>query len=482
MLKRVVLAAAGAGMVMLFAQQCGYGSASLADTGPSAFYPAPEQESASIVTVTDGDGRLHMAHTGWDGKTKDFIYYGVCKGPTCTTSRDGWKFATIPFARATKVQLAVTGDGRPRLHVIAYSAPELSQYNRSYSYGECEDDCTDPENWRFAEVALSGDSLLSDVLNARVPERTFALTADGWPRFIFTDANYIIEPDHYGAFLMSCEADCIDKANWKETNLAIQLDGGYPTERFTRPVLAVAPDGTTGVLANVYAFDEQGKDLKQGLYFYSCRQGCDDRKAWTRTFILETGGGSIPGPSWDLAFTRDSQPRIAQFLGDGMPEDRQILAHQLIYIYCKSACEKEDSWFANPVNPGKGIGEGADLVLDDADRPRIAMVTADGQVAIARCDEDCETKEPKWKAELVEPISVPEKERPQALPFHCDGEVWNARMPSLTLVEGRAVVGYDIVVSARCFYKHFQEPVPSFTFHDIFHGSRVASLPLAGES
>jgi len=75
-------------------------------------------------------------------------------------------------------------------------------------------------------------------------------------------------------------------------------------------------------------------------------------------------------------------------------------------------------------------------------------------------------------------MSVPEKERPQAMPFHCDGEVWNGVMPSLALSDTTATIGYDIVVNARCLYKDYQDPVPSYTFHELFHGTRVASFPL----
>ena len=107
------------------------------------------------------------------------------------------------------------------------------------------------------------------------------------------------------------------------------------------------------------------------------------------------------------------------------------------------------------------------------------MLTGNGQVALSRCTADCETDEPQWTTVLAEEIAVPQKARPQALPFHCDGEVWNGVLPVLVLGQDTATVGYDIVVEARCLYKDFEEPVPSSTFHEIFRGSRVATLPLA---
>jgi hypothetical protein len=475
LLKRIVLACAGFGMVMLFIQQFGGGDAA-ASVEPGGFYPAPEQESASVALVRDRDGRLHMTHTGYDGKTKDFIYYGVCSAADCGTSRDNWKIASIPLVGAHKTQVAVTPEGKPRLYVIRYAALNTSSYNRTYSYGECDDNCEDAANWKFSEIANSGDNMLSEVLNLRVPDRTFALDAAGHPRFIYTDANYSLEPDHYGAFVMSCDADCLDKGNWKETDLAQHIRESYRNEQFTKPVLAISENGTIGVLSNVYAFDKDGTAMKSGLYYYACTADCTDSASWKRSFVIDIGGGSYPNPTWDLAFTRDGQPRIAQFAGNSM--EQKDLDHQLIYLWCKADCDRDKSWNGSMVQPGKGIGEATDLMLDAQDRPRIAMLTADGQIALAVCNENCETDKPAWKSDLVEAMSVPEKERPQAMPLHCDGEVWNGLMPSLVLGENSVTIGYDIVVSARCLYKDYQDPIPTYTFHELFHGTRVASFPV----
>lgn len=461
-------------MVMLFIHQ--FGGSDAANAEPGGFYPAPDQESASIALVRGADSRQHMVHTGYDGKTKDFIYYGVCDASDCGSGKSNWKIAVIPFVGASKTQIAVTPDGKPRIYVIAYAAPNKSGFNRSYFYGECDADCSEAGNWKFSAIADSGDNLLSEVLNMRVPDRTFVLDAKGRPRFIYTDGNYFVEPDHYGAFVMSCDQDCLDKANWKETDLAQHINEAYRHEQFTKPVLAIAENGTMGVLGNVYAFDKDGTAMKSGLYYYGCSADCTDRDNWKRAFVNDIGGGSYPNPTWDLAFTKDGLPRVAQFAGDGM--ERKDLDHQLIYFWCNAACDREKSWSGNVVGSGKGIGESADLVLDGQGRPRIAMLTADGQVALARCDDNCESTKPAWRSDLVEAMAVAEKDRPQAMPLHCDGEIWNGFMPSLSLGEASVTIGYDIVVEARCLYKDYQDPVPSYTFHELFHGTRVATLPL----
>ena len=472
MISRILLALAGFGITMIVIRSISGGGASAAESG--AFFPASEQESASIAVERHPDGSRHAAFTGYDGPTKDRIYYAVCTSSACDSNPDDWTKATIAFPGAQKVQLALTANGRPRLYVIGYAAPEGTSYNRTYSYGECDNGCTEASNWTFTAVAHSGDNLIGEVLAMRTADRTFALDAQDRPRFIYTDANYTIEPDHYGAFVMSCDRNCTDKANWTETDLALHLE--YRHEQFTKPVLATAKDGTIGVAANVYAFDETGNGMKQGLYFYGCKSDCAIRANWSRAFVNETGGGSYPSPTWDLALTADGRPRIAQFVGDGT--ERKDLAHELIYLWCEADCGKDASWAGSALQPGNGIGEGADLVLDEKERPRVAMLTRQGEAALAACDTDCETSTPKWRFSIAEPIATPQKQRPQALPFHCDGEVWEALMPRLSVEGDTATVGYDLLVSARCLYKHFQDPVPTATFHEIFHGTRIVTAKL----
>ena len=473
MISRILMVLAGFGIAMLVIRAFSGGGDGTA-THPGAFFPASEQESATISVTRLKDGSQHVAFTGYDGPTKDTIYYAACADDNCGASAEAWEKTTIPFPRAQKVQLAVTADGRPRLFVISYAATNASGNNRTYSYGECDGDCTDAANWTFAEIAHSGDSLLSEVLGMRIPDRTFALDGQGRPRFLYADANYMAEPDHYGTFVMSCDTTCLDKANWRETDLALHLENRH--EQFTKPVLAVAKNGALGVIANVYAFDEAGGEMKQGLYFYGCESACDIRGNWSRAYVNETGGGSYPSPTWDLALTDDGRPRIAQFLGDG-PE-RKDLAHQLVYLWCNGDCGREASWSGSALGPGEGIGESPDLVLDENGRPRIAMLTKNAETALAACNENCETGAPKWRFSLAEPIATPQKERPQALPFHCDGELWEGLMPALSVDGDTATVGYDIIVSARCLYKYFQDPVPSSTFHEIFHGTRIVTAKL----
>ena len=137
-------------------------SSSAFETG--GFFPAPGQESSSIVLARGADGRSHMAFTGYDGKTKDEIYYGVCQGADCGTSLEDWSVATIAFPSAIKLQLAVTPEGNPRLYLVARPPSGETNYNRTYSYGECDTDCAKADNWTITRIAVGVSREIVDVL------------------------------------------------------------------------------------------------------------------------------------------------------------------------------------------------------------------------------------------------------------------------------------------------------------------------------
>lgn len=428
-------------------------------------------ESASSSIALGPDGALHAAYSGYDGASKDKIYYALCAEDDCA-QRDNWRQVAIDLPGAREVQVEVTPDGRPRIFVTGWTAQYAN--GSEYSYGECDDDCLDAGNWTFGAIAASADGLLTNINSYRLPARTFALDEDGRPRFIYADENYSVEPDHYGAFYMACDQDCTDKDNWIETDLANHMS--YSTESFVQPVLALGKGGKVRVLAQVYAFEPDGTDAKDGLYYYFCDKACTDPERWNRGFVIDTGGGSYPNPTWDMALTEDGAPRLAVFAGDGM--EQTDLDHQLIYIYCDQDCDNEDNWNGNTVQPGDGHGESPDIELDDQGHPRIAFTLSNGDIGLARCEESCESPNAGWWSDFAERSAAAQAERPQYLPFHCDGEIWQGFAPDLVLDGEKIVIGYDIAVEARCLYKDYDDPQPSAVFHEIFRGARVMQTEL----
>jgi hypothetical protein len=295
------------------------------------------------------------------------------------------------------------------------------------------------------------------------------------PRFVYTDGNYITEPDHYCAFVMACDGDCTERKNWTETDLASHV--GY-SWIFQQAGAGGGREWGDGCCGGSLSFDEDGTPLKQDLYYYGCEAACTDKANWRRTLSCNRVADRSPARPG----TSPSRRRASHALPPS-PETARKSKDLRTSFFMPGATGNATPRTAGRPMPltQQGIGEGTDLVLDKEGRPHIAMLTGDGQAALARCTDACETDAPHWTADLAEEIAVPQKERPQALPSHCDGEVWDGFLLSLTLSEDAATIGYDIVVEVRCFYKDFDETIPSDTFHEIFRGSRIATVSLTGD-
>jgi hypothetical protein len=127
---------------------------------------------------------------------------------------------------------------------------------------------------------------------------------------------------------------------------------------------------------------------------------------------------------------------------------------------------------------GEGHGEMAALALDPDGHPRMAFRTSGGELAYAWCDESCESLDQTgWQATLVEGQGDLSAARPVALPFTCDGEVWEGLAPQMALLpDGRALVAYDVSVEGRCLYQEFGEPEITYEFHQLWRGARMVTF------
>jgi hypothetical protein len=446
--------------------------AALALIAPAAAdgrYFAPAQESASAGIATDASGALHAAHTGYDGATGDFIYYSTCA--TACEVATNWSAVELPFTDPQMIQVAVTPEGRPRL--LIQSATYESGASSLFSYAECDAGCTSAAAWTIVPVASKADGTFGNIFLYRIPQHSFAVDASGRPWFVYTDANYGAEPDHYGTFLTTCGAVCTDPENWTETNIAVRLPEKYVTEYWDQAALAVTPDGRPRLLAKVYAVDEEGAEIESGagLYYYECDAGCDTRTAFRRTRIIDTGSGSYPNPGWDLEVLPDGRPRVAFFAGPGMPQEN--LDNSLLYLWCDADCASDSSWYGHGVT-AKGDGEAPDIALTADGKPRLAFLGQYGDLGALACDVDCESDAGQWTLKLQESTSDAAADRPTALPYTCDAELWNGMMPHLAVSGGQSWFAYDLVVEARCLYQEFGEPEITYQFHELWRGSRLS--------
>jgi len=449
---------------------------------PAAFYVAPETSTAAAGIAVGPDGALHAVATSYIDDGPDAVTYSTCR--TDCANPANWTRVDIPVPGAVRAEIAVTPWGAPRLLITTDGSG--GDASRNYLFAECgtrpagnwggagaSAACLDPAGWRMGVVAGSEDSLLSTFLEYQMPHRSFALDDAGNPRFIYSDSNYFIEPDHYGAFYMSCESDCTLRANWIETDIA--LHAGYSTEYFNDPVLALGPGGSAHVISWVYAFNPDGSEAPDDLYYYECRSDCTDRANWGRASVLNPGSGSYPSPTWDIAVTSTGEPRIALFVGAG--PDQADLEHSLVYLWCETNCLVDNSWSGNVVF-SEGYGEAPALALDAQDRPRIAFLSPGAEPVYAACDETCDSDAAVWRGTVFEAGGDMAANRPVALPFTCDAELWNAMTPDLAVgPRGDAYLAYDVDVQARCLYREFQRPEITYEFHEIWRGVRLAFMP-----
>jgi hypothetical protein len=306
-----------------------------------------------------------------------------------------------------------------------------------------------------------------------VSEHSFAVDAEGRPWFVYTDANYGAEPDHYGTFVTTCAANCTDPENWTETNVAVRLPEKYTTEYWDQVVLAVTPDGKPRLLGKVDPLDEDGNTIENaaGLYYYACDSACDTRANWRRTRVIDTGFGSYPNPGWDLEVLPDGRPRAVLFAGSDMTQSS--LDHTLIYMWCDSGCDSDANWYGHGLT-AKEDGEAPDLALTSTGHPRIAFLGEYADLGYLACDIDCESDTGKWDLKLQEATGDAASDRPTALPFTCDGELWNGSLPRLALANDSSWFAYDLVVQARCLYQEIGDPLITYEFHELWRGSRLS--------
>jgi hypothetical protein len=432
-------------------------------------YFAPDQESASGVIATDASGTLHAAHSGYDGVASNFVTYRTCRS-RCEDAAS-WQSVSLPFADPELVQIAVTPNGRPRLMI--QSSMFVSGASVLYSYAECNAACSDAASWTIVPVFNRAESTLGGLFQYRISEHSFDVDAAGRPWFVYTDANYLAEPDHYGTFLATCGSTCTDPENWTETNVAVRIPENYVTEYWDQVALAVTPDGRPRLLGKVWAIDEAGTQIEggEGLYYYECDDACDDRANWRRTRIIDTGYGSYPNPGWDLEVLPDGRPRAVLFAGDSMAQGS--LDHTLIYLWCDAECGSDANWNGHGLT-AEGDGEAPDLALTPAGHPRIAFLGEQGDLGYLACDTACESSTGQWSLALQDATTDAAADRPTALPFTCDAEIWQGFLPRLALAGDAPWFAYDLVVEARCLYQEVGDPLVTYEFHELWRGSRLS--------
>ncbi|HEU5088009.1 MAG TPA: hypothetical protein VFT99_11205, partial [Roseiflexaceae bacterium] len=378
---------------------------------------------------------------------------------------------------ADEVQLALTPAGQPRMLIVTTST--LFDGGKDYFYAACDAQCTQPASWTLTRILTSDGTAVQDVNDDRSPQRSFALDPQGRPRFVYQDRNYLhAEPDHIGAYYAWCDANCTTAENWQEVRIGNAIETTYRRdyEIYKYPSLTFTPQGHPRIITRIFAFNEDGSEAPEGLYYVGCDAQCGQHESWQRAFLIPTGTGSYPYPGWDVDLTADGRPRAALFTGGGLQPDSAN--YRLFYLACDNGCFDRDNWSLKDVGLPSNSGQSADLELDSQERPRLAYMDANGDLGYGWCNTDCSNEATTWEQRTVETEGQLKQDFPQAIPPHCDADTWEGLAPALALdPQGNPRIDYDVAVNARCYYDDTPDDKtdpPTIRFEPVWRGVRLA--------
>ena len=122
----------------------------------------------------------------------------------------------------------------------------------------------------------------------------------------------------------------------------------------------------------------------------------------------------------------------------------------------------------------QGVTLGAkSFPLDAQGHPRAVWITRDGELGYAACDVACESDNGQWRITTLETAAAMEQANPQAIPYNCDGALWQGIAPTLALDSaGNPRIAYDVQVDARCYYADPNDPQnPTYHFERVWNGA-----------
>lgn len=441
--------------------------ASLEAAGPPlAFFADPTFKTSNASIAVDSAGGTHLAFYYYEPANHQrptYAVYAYC----ASQCDDDASWGSVGFGEFVReVELELTPAGTPRLLITAESAVYTA--GKDYLYAACDAGCTQAAGWSFTRIASGWTSAIALDNDDELAQHAFELDGLGRPRFVYRDENYQISPPHSGLFYASCDLRCDDAAQWTHTRVTDTRSNAM--ERAYHPSLAITPDGRPRIVSAEF-FPIGSTDPT--LAYFACEAFCDDTASWQRVDLMLRGGGSEP--SADLEVDVRGFPRIA-FYQEALLNGQ---GKRLFYLTCDGQCLQRGNWAVVDLGLGTFNGQEPDLELDDQGRPRIAYADwHQGGPGVAACDATCSSAS-SWRHTLVEDRNVLHRAWPVAYPPHCDGGLWNALTPSLTLGPGGApVLAYDATYHAHCLYD--DDPTdtipPVSKMHLITRAVRVVSM------
>jgi hypothetical protein len=442
------------------------------DPGPGdesgALFMEPGKKTIGSSVAVDAQGGLHMTYHYRvpQNENPDGIY-AYCPPPASQCGNaNAWQLVNLG-GPIDDIQLQLNSAGQPR--ILATSSPAEANGDKQYWYAECNSNCGSGEQWGVVYVTSSYTGGVSTVTGVRYAKRSFALDPQGRPRFVFYNANYRVEPDLYGGYYYSCDADCTVQGNWTGSRFTHQrqrTEYSFDYEKVDEPALTFTSTGQPRVVALLYPYDNaDGTDFQ--VYYFACDGDCTDDANWDRARVSPRGGG--PYPAWDLELDANDRPRVVVYresLGDGSGK-------QLYYYQCDANCLSDGSWQPVNLGLGSGTGLGADLALDGQGRPRTTYVTSAGDIGYSWCDTQC-GQAGNWQHAIAETNAQLTAAYPVARPLTCDAGLWDSYAPSLVIdSQGNPRIAYTSGYSARCANEVEPGEQPTVTFREVWHTVRL---------
>jgi hypothetical protein len=411
---------------------------------------------------------MHLGYLYYQAVEENAPTYGVylyCAGECQNTAN--WNGVALGEV-VNEIQVAVTPNGEPR---VLYRQSSTEGNGNDYYYAECNQNCTDPNQWGLTQVATARGMAPLELHDDELPQRYFALDPEGRPRFVYNDNDSWRDPDHLGTFYAYCDSACTDAANWFETriNKDNNNQGPYRSEDFYYPSLTFSRDGQPHVLVDGTSMMDESF-----LFYVSCAGSCGNMDNWISTPLFKRGSGV--NVAYDVELDAQDRPRLAFYEGAQL----EGKGDRLWYGWCNQACTNTANWQRYEVGLDWGEGQAPDLELDATGKPRIAYALYDqGGLGYGYCDSACETIGGQWQHRVVETASDLASLWPVAYPPHCDGGLWNGLTPVLSLDKnGNALIGYDATYHARCWYNlETREWEVFHQFHLVWRTARTYFLP-----
>jgi hypothetical protein len=393
----------------------------------------------------DAAGGVHAVYAAnaVDQQGRRPAYYAYCDANCDSTGR----FTAVPLSDGLgDAQIQLTPAGKPR---IVLAAQPNSTATVQHQYWSCDNNCLQPASWAGTAVVEAGVPFFPSNSEGT---QSFALDAQGRPRFLFQSNAVGSGVALSGTYLASCDSGCSSAGQWSVNKL--------DDNEWKNSALAINAQGLPRIAYSIVELIEPY--LPVFNYLECATPDCSAGSSRT-PLVVTTTAGTMSTSTFSMRLTTSGAPRIALYAGTGTGGN--LAPNRLFYLSCDAAsCTQQvGDWGALDVGLPDAYGEeGVDLALDAQNRPRIALhapVPVD-ELAYAWCDAQCESNSQGWQSKLLPSAKAAEAEMglpaqmgcPECIPPipPCPNAYWLGGLwPTMALDRnGNPVIAYEVQLQA----------------------------------